>query len=168
MSEVRTVAGPGVRLARYGETEVIRGVPSPARWDAAWQVASTGDGVVVGYGLVMGRTMVEPTIGGRVVSGDAKGQPEVKIKDYDAEGRAWVALRVEVDAEGAFLKKKDAVTVVATTRAAGGRLAGESAGVGLHPLAVVTREGRIWQVEYFHLRYLRQADARGRVTHLFY
>jgi hypothetical protein len=143
--------GPGVRVSRYGSSHIFSAPQKAWRWDPAFPVSYGGNFVQVGFGLV---NDVEPTVKGVPVSGDLKTgqQPKIEILDYDAEGRAWVCLQVKVDlTTGKLAKEGDSVTVVVKSSAGTQRVGGESAEVGLHVLAVVTKDGRVHQVTFFNL-----------------
>jgi len=170
-SRAKHVIYPGhnIRTRSFGQDGrhviVSRG-SNPSIWSGAFSLALGADYVTVNFGLV---NDVEPEINGVPISGvTAKGdrvqQPQLILEDgFDAEGRQWVALQVEVDDEGRFAKKP---TVVVTKDI---RSSGEK--IGLHPLGVFTITRELHQVTHFHLKHAWIKSIRrdsGPARHFFW
>lgn len=162
--------GHNIRTRSFGQDGrhviVSRG-SNPALWSGAFAIALGGDYVTVNFGMV---NEVEPEINGVPISGVTDkgvrvGQPQLNMgDDFDAEGRQWVALQVEVNDDGRFSKKP---TVVMTKDI---RRSGDEK-IGLHPLGVFTRTSELHQITHFNLKHAWVKSVRkdsGPARHFFW
>lgn len=144
--------GPGIFVSRYGKQHVVSARRQRFPFIPAFYPSWNGRAVWIGYGTVNG---FEPTINGRPISGgdSPEGPPSVVIEEYDAEGRSWIALRVEVDPKTYKLASADKLTVVNLV-SAGERSVGNEGNplVGFYPIAVASNTG-IHQIVHFNLQH---------------
>lgn len=158
--------GHNIRTAKFGDSVVVSRGSSPFLWGGAFSVVYAGDFFLVNFGLV---NEIEPEVRGVPISGVmADGtrveQPRVECPkdDFDAEGRLWVALRVEVDDKGRFTAKKATVVTTKQIKSSGDEK------VGLHPLALLTRGSELHQITHFHLRHAWVTPPQGPARHFFW
>lgn len=171
---LRIQPGVGIRLTRTASGVSINARQMMQGFIGAWNVTLNGGFASVGLGYVDG---IEPYLEGKPLSGEEKGgtikPPQLSLaEDRFEEGRSYIALRAECDAQtGKILEPKGAapgLTIVQVTS-----LVSEDDTVALHAIAMLRRPpkekksfGNVRQIAFFDYQH-RVARQNGRLRHFF-
>jgi hypothetical protein len=162
-------AGFGTQVTQIGRHALVSAPSRQGVFASAFAVLYCGDFFLVNYGTV---NDIEPTIDGKPISGvDADGRvmpnrPQIgNPQSYDTEGRLWISVKVAVDEKGRIASSgnADAVTVVA------GRSARDNTPTeAYYAIAVLRRNGELYQIAHFNLRYRGVIPKAGPLRHFFW
>ena len=166
----KPVASVGITLAENADCTIVTADAQKASFLHPFACSLSGSGITIRSGLV---NLMEPTVNKKALS-DPECLPLPLQKSlYDSSGRSWICIRVEVDKTGVIAKKEGLQIIQSSAVSSGGGGDADVNGVGLHPIALITKEGRLFQITYFNLshRYLATpttSGATGVGRHLFW
>ncbi|MEI6715718.1 MAG: hypothetical protein WCO60_18350 [Verrucomicrobiota bacterium] len=160
--------GVGVRLHETpgGTIVSVDSGLATAVFTHPFQVTKTGDGVQVRFGVVDG---IEPTIGGKPISGGADSEAPVLDMDF-SDGRQYVVLEVPLDKDLKLIDGRG-IAVAAVKALKSDYDSGSEEYVARHPICMIeTKAGvsRLFQIEYFNLARTSRRKESGTVQHFFY
>ena len=162
--------GANVLMGRNPLGFWVEGPSGGSDFSHPFTVTASGSVARVSKGLVIADIAVEPVIGKAPISGDSKNpQPTLKLDTAltDDLGQSWVCVLVVPNAVGKLDAKPDKPQVTVVQRAFPIALTGNG---GIAPLALLLRKNDRWQVyqiAFFHLRYLTSQPAKGPRQHFF-
>jgi hypothetical protein len=138
-----------------------------------WLVSLGGGGARIGKGYILAEIGIEPVIGSVPISG-ADGQPAPVLKldpDLGNElGESWICVEVTPTAEGKLVvegKLAEGARVECVHRLTPLVTNGPT---GRTPLALLVRRGNawaVWQIAFFHFRYMGSQTSEGQLRHFF-
>lgn len=171
---LRIQPGVGIRLTRTASGVSINASAMLQGFIGAWNVTLSGGFASVGLGYVDG---IEPYLDGKPLSGEGKDgnieSPRLSLdKNRFEDGRSYIALRVECDAQtGKILEPKDAAPGITIVQVAS--LVSEDDTIAFHAIAMLRRPlkdkegfGRVRQIAFFDYQH-RVARQNGRLRHFF-
>ena len=162
--------GANVLMGRNPLGFWVEGPAGSAGFSHPFTVFVAGDTARVSKGLVIADIAVEPCIGSVPISGDdTHATPALKLDASltDDLNQSWVCVLVVPNADGKLEAKPAKPQVTVVQRAFPIALTGKG---GLAPLAQLFRKNDRWQVfqiAFFHLRYVTSQPAKGPRQHFF-